>query len=56
MFSFKSTREQLMEERQRSAALQSEVEKSSADIQYIAMMTDVDLDEGVEEVNFNGEE
>lgn len=44
MFGFKSTREQLLEERRKNAQLQAALDKTSADVEYIAMMTDVELE------------
>jgi len=44
MFGFKSTKEQLLEERRKNAQLQAALEKTSADVEYIAMMTDVELE------------
>lgn len=49
MFSYRGVREQLIAERQKNARMQSEVEKTNADIAYIAMMTDVDLDADAQE-------
>jgi len=48
MFGFKSTREQLLEERRKNAELQATLDKTSADVEYIAMMTDVELDDDEE--------
>ncbi len=45
MFKFKSTKEQLIEERKKNAVLQSSLAKTNADIEYLAMMTDVELEE-----------
>ena len=45
MFKFKSTKEQLIEERKKNAVLQSALAKTNADIEYITMMTDVELEE-----------
>lgn len=45
MFGFKSTKEQLLEERRKNVQLQAALEKTSADVEYIAMMTDVELEE-----------
>lgn len=45
MFGYKSTKEQLLEERRKNAQLQAELEKTSADVEYIAMMTDVELED-----------
>lgn len=46
-----SLKDQLLKERQKNAALSAEAAKNTADIDYIAMMCDVELelpDEGVE--------
>lgn len=48
MFGFKSSREQLIEERRKNAQLQAALDKTSADVEYIAMMTDVELEEDEE--------
>lgn len=48
MFGFKSTREQLVEERRKNAQLQAALNKTSADVEYIAMMTDVELEDDEE--------
>lgn len=45
MFGYRSLREQVIDEQHKSAALQEELEKSAADLLYVAMMTDVDLDD-----------
>ena len=55
MFLYKTTRELLVEERRRNAQLRAALEKTSADIEYIAMMADVELDEETEEED-NGAE
>ena len=49
MFGYRSLREQVIDEQHKSAALQEELEKSAADLLYVAMMTDVDLDEDEDE-------
>lgn len=48
MFAYKTYKEQLHEEKRKSALLQSNVEKANADIEYIAMMTDIALDDETE--------
>lgn len=48
MFGYKSLREQLIEERNKNEQLQYQLEKANADLYYIAMMTDVDLEEDSE--------
>lgn len=45
MFGFKSTREQLLEERKKNAELRAALGKTNSDVEYIAMMTDVELEE-----------
>lgn len=45
MFGFKTVREQLMEERRKNASLQAELAKANADIEYISMMIDVEMEE-----------
>jgi hypothetical protein len=49
MFGYKSTREQLLEERRKNAELQAKLTKTNADIEYIAMMTDVDIEDDEEQ-------
>ncbi len=49
MFGYKDTKRQLMEEKKKNAELQAKLEKTNADVEYIAMMTDVELDEETEE-------
>ena len=44
MFKFKTLREILMQERRRGEILQSAQQQSKADIDYIAMMCDVELE------------
>ena len=48
MFTFRSTKEQLLEERRKNTKLQVDIAKATADIEYIAMMTDVDIEEEAE--------
>jgi len=56
MFGFKSTRELLLEERRKNASLQAELAKTNADVEYLAMMADVEMEETEEqEVNEDGE-
>jgi hypothetical protein len=50
MFKYKSIHEQSFEERRKNAKLQAQVEKANADLEYIAMMTDVDIEEDETEV------
>ena len=51
MFGYKSLHEQLIEERNKNEQLQYQLEKANADLYYIAMMTDVDLEEDVQSEN-----
>lgn len=44
MFGFKGIREQMIEERRKNAQLRAEFEKINADVIYIAMMSDVELE------------
>lgn len=51
MFGFKSTRDQLIEEKRKNAELTAQLAKTAADLEYVAMMTDVEIDETEEEDN-----
>ena len=44
MFLYKTVKEQLIEERKRREASDARLEKSRADVDYIAMMCDVELE------------
>lgn len=55
MFGFKDAKQQLIEERQKSAGLAADLDRTNADLLYISMMTGVDLDEDEEEVMENVE-
>ena len=44
MFRYIPLKEQVMEERRKNAALKTLLDKNSSDIDYIAMMCDVELD------------
>lgn len=50
-----SIRQQLIEERRKNAALRAQTKQNSADIDYIAMVADIDLenDEDNKEVSDN---
>lgn len=48
MFKFKDVKTQLMEEKKKNAELQAKLNKTNADVEYIAMMTDVELEEETE--------
>ena len=55
MFKKKTIQEQLVEERNKNEALNAQLIKTRADMEYIAMMTDVDIDDE-EEVEGYAEE
>lgn len=44
MFKYKSLNQQLIDERKKNVALKEQVDKNASDIDYIAMMPDVELD------------
>ena len=50
MFGYISVKEQLIKERQKSAALKVENDRNAANIDYIAMVFDVELENEKEEV------
>ncbi len=43
MFGFISAREQLVKERQKNAAMQAQIAKANSDIEYLAMMADIEM-------------
>lgn len=45
----KNTKQQLQEERRKNMALTARLEQTEATLVYVAMMADVDLDEGGED-------
>lgn len=45
MFKYKPLKNQILEERKKTARLSAEIMKKSADIDYIAMMCDIELEE-----------
>lgn len=51
MFKFKDVKTQLLEEKKKNAELQAKIAKTNADVEYIAMMTDVELEETEGEEN-----
>lgn len=51
MFAYKSIRELLNDERKNRAELNATLTKANADIEYIAMMTDVDIETNEPEVH-----
>lgn len=58
MFGFISAREQLVKERQKNAAMQAQIAKVNSDIEYLAMMADIEMEqeEDEQEVQDHGEE
>lgn len=56
MFQHKTTNEQLIEERNKNKTLRAQLDKASADLEYIAMMSDIDLDDEETEVDNDGAE
>ena len=58
MFGFISAREQLVKERQKNAAMQAQIAKENSDIEYLAMMADIEMEqeEDEQEVQDHGEE
>lgn len=54
MFKYKGVNEQLIEERKKNAYLQAKLNKANADIEYLAMMSNIELED--EEVNINEDE
>lgn len=50
MFGFKSARDQLIEQERKNAELNEQLIKTKADMEYLAMMVDVDIDEEETEV------
>ena len=44
MFHYKSTKELLFEERRGNERLRAALRKTAADLEYVAMMTDVDME------------
>ena len=57
MFGFLDARKQLIRERQKNAALEAQIAKANSDIEYLAMMTDVEMkQEDGQEASESGEE
>ena len=46
MFKMKTVKEQLHEVRRENIRLQTALDKTNADVEYIAMMSDIELDSG----------
>lgn len=44
MFKYKSLNQQLIDERKKNVTLKEQVDKNASDIDYIAMMSDIELD------------
>lgn len=44
MFAMKTVKQQALDLRRENAKLKTDLDKTNADIEYIAMMTDVELD------------
>ena len=58
MFVMKTLREQVLDLSCENVRLKSELEKNAADVEYIAMMTDVELDtdnDETEEISYENE-
>ncbi|MBQ1349074.1 MAG: hypothetical protein IIY61_00270 [Ruminococcus sp.] len=49
MFGMKTIKEQALDLRRENVKLRIELDKTTADVTYIAMMTDVELDTGSDE-------
>lgn len=56
MFKYTSLEEQILLERQKSAAIKAQAEKNAADIDYIAMMIDIELDSESDETEVDDDE
>ena len=53
MFKYTSLRDQIIDERNKNVVLKAQSDKNASDIDYIAMMSDIDLE--IEEDNLEGE-
>jgi hypothetical protein len=53
MFLYKNVKEQLADEQKKNAKLQAQLNKALADIEYLSMMTDVEMDTETEEMEEN---
>ena len=53
MFGMKTIQQQALDLRRETAKLKTVLDKTNADIEYIAMMTDVELDTGSDETEEN---
>lgn len=56
MFKYTSLKEQVLIERQKSVAIKAQAEKNAADIDYIAMMNDIELDSESDETEVDDDE
>lgn len=56
MFGHISMKEQLIEERRKSAALQAQLMKVNSNLEYLAMMSDVEMEQDEEGGTEDGEE
>lgn len=56
MFKYTSLKEQVLIERQKNTALKAQTDKNSADIDYIAMMSDIELDSEPDETEVENDE
>lgn len=54
MFKYKSIRQQLIEERRKNEKLTAQATKNTSDIDYIAMMTDVELEYDIGDEIYDG--
>ena len=45
MFTYKKVKDQIIEERRKNAELQAALDKTAADLDYVAMITEVELEE-----------
>lgn len=55
MFDYKNMRKQLIEERRKNAELAQQLSKTRSDIDYLSMMTDIDMEQDSEEEMEHGE-
>lgn len=56
MFKYTSLEEQILLERQKNTALKAQTDKNSADIDYIAMMSDIELESEPDETEVENDE
>lgn len=55
MFSVKTVIEQLIEERKKNIQLKNTLEKTSADLEYVAMMADIEIEDETENEEYGNE-